>query len=108
MPESLPSNSKVFIVGAACVLLGFAAGFFLANGLNRQEQDRLRSEVASLKAGGPPANGNNSARPNDRGQPAQPAGDDSFPTLTDEQLANAVSKADASPADAELQRKVGQ
>jgi tetratricopeptide (TPR) repeat protein len=108
MPESPSPNSKVFIVGAACVVLGFAAGFFLANGLNRQEQDRLRAEVTTLKAGGPSTNGTNSAQPVDRGQPTQASGDDSFPKLTDEQLANAVSKADASPADAELQRKVGQ
>jgi tetratricopeptide (TPR) repeat protein len=108
MAESSSSNSKVFIVGAACVVLGFAAGFFLANGLNRQEQDRLRAEVASLKAGGPAANGTNSTQPTDRGQPTQASGEDSFPKLTDEQLANAVAKADAAPADAELQRKVGQ
>jgi tetratricopeptide (TPR) repeat protein len=110
MPESSSPNSKIFIVGAACVVLGFAAGFFLANGLNRQEQDRLRAEVTSLKAGGPSTNGTNPTQPTGRGQQqqAQPAGDDSFPKLTDEQLANAVSKADASPADAELQRKVGQ
>jgi tetratricopeptide (TPR) repeat protein len=110
MPESSSPNSKLFIVGAACVVLGFAAGFFLANGLNRQEQDRLRGEVTSLKAGVPSANGTNSARPTDRGQQqqTQASGDDSFPKLTDEQLANAVSKADASPTDAELQRKVGQ
>jgi tetratricopeptide (TPR) repeat protein len=108
MPESPSPNSKVFIVGAACLILGFAAGFFLANGLNREEQDRLRAEVTTLKAGGPPANGTSPTRPAEGGRPAQATGEDSFPTLTDEQLANAVSKADAAPADAELQRKVGQ
>ena len=110
MPESSSLNTKVFMVGAACLVLGFVGGFFLANGLNRQEQDRLRAEVTTLKAGGPAANATNSTQPNERSQPqqAQASGDDSFPKLTDEQLANAVSKADASPADAELQRKVGQ
>jgi tetratricopeptide (TPR) repeat protein len=108
MPESSSPNSKVFIAGAACLILGFAAGFFLANGLNRQEQDRLRAEVTNLKAGVPPANGTDPAPPADRGRPTQASGEDSFPRLTDEQLANAVSKADAAPADAELQRKVGQ
>jgi tetratricopeptide (TPR) repeat protein len=109
MPESSSPNSKVFIAGAACLILGFVAGFFLANGLNRQEQDRLRAEVTSLKAGGPTANANNNAQSPGRGPQAQTAGGgDSFPQLTDEQLANAVTKADAAPADAELQRKVGQ
>ncbi len=113
MPENLSPNSKVFMAGAACLILGFAAGFFLANGLNRQEQDRLRAEVTTLKAGGTTTNGanaSNSAQTAGRGQQqqAQASGEDSFPKLTDEQLANAVSKADASPADAELQRKVGQ
>ncbi|HJQ33473.1 MAG TPA: tetratricopeptide repeat protein [Pyrinomonadaceae bacterium] len=108
MPESSSPNSKLFIAGAACLILGFVAGFFLANGLNRQEQDRLRAEVTSLKAGGPTANANNNAQPAGRGQQTQTAGEDSLPQLTDEQLANAVTKADAAPSDAELQRKVGQ
>ena len=111
MPENPSPNSKVFIVGAACLVLGFVAGFFLANGLNRQEQDTLRAEVATLKAGGATANGPNASNPAQaagRGQQTQGSGEDSFPQLTDEQLANAVKKADAAPSDAELQRKVGQ
>ena len=107
MPESSSLNSKAFIVGAACLVLGFVVGFFLANSINRQEQDRLNAEITSLKAGGAAAN---STPSNEQGrqQQTQPAGDDSIANLTDEQLANAVTKADASPADAKLQRMVGQ
>jgi len=92
----------VFVVGAA---LGFAVGFALANGVNRQEQDKLRAELARAQVGananGIPATGSK--------QPTQAASDDaSIPTLTDEQLKNAIAKADASPSDAELQKQVGQ
>lgn len=104
MPENSSPSSKVFVVGAACVAVGLVAGFFLANVLNSQELGTLRSEVASLRAGG----GGQQAAQGGGGQ-TQPAGEDSsFPKLTDEQLANAVRAADAAPSDAELQRKVGQ
>jgi tetratricopeptide (TPR) repeat protein len=88
---------------AACVVVGFVVGFALANGINRQEQDKLREEVTSLRAGG----ATKDALKADARQTTA-GGDESFPKLTDEQLTNAVAKADASPADAELQRKVGQ
>ena len=95
-------------MGAAGVVLGFLVGFFLANAVNRDEQEKLRAEVTNLRAGAAakgapqPQAAQGGAR-----QAAAPA-DDSFPTLTDAQLANAVSKADSAPSDAELQRKVGQ
>jgi tetratricopeptide (TPR) repeat protein len=85
------------------VVAGFVVGFALANGVNRQEQDRLRAELARAQTGAKetPAAGPKQATP--------AASDDaSIPTLTDEQLKNAIEKADASPGDAELQKKVGQ
>jgi tetratricopeptide (TPR) repeat protein len=103
MPDNPSLNSRTVIIGAACLAIGFLAGFFLANGINRDEQRKLSAEVASLRAGGGKA-----ATQQGGGQQTPADGDDSFPKLTDEQLANAVSKADAAPADAELQRKVGQ
>lgn len=87
---------------AVSLLIGFAAGFLLANGLNRQEQDELRSEVARLRAGaGDGAEASASPRE------ADPADELTMPDLTDEQLRSAVAQADASPRDAELQSKSG-
>ncbi|HEX8721708.1 MAG TPA: tetratricopeptide repeat protein [Pyrinomonadaceae bacterium] len=108
MPDNPSPNKKAVFAGAAGVVLGFVVGFFLANGLNRVEQDKLRAEAASLRAG-PAAKGGAQPQPQGggRGQAAAPE-EDSFPTLTDEQLAGAVAKADAAPDDAELQKKVGQ
>jgi tetratricopeptide (TPR) repeat protein len=95
-------NAKVLIAGALGILLGFLAGFFLANGINRAEQEKMRAELASSRGG---------AKEGDAGQgqkASAPDGGDSFPTLTDEQLGNAVRQADADPSNAELQHKVGQ
>lgn len=111
MPENPSLNQKVIIVGAAGVILGFLVGFFLANAINRQEQEKLNAEVASLRANSNAAQSGAKGAASGQGRqpPTQASGQsDSFPTLTDEQLANAVAKADQSPQDAELQRKVGQ
>ena len=107
MPENPSPNRKILFAVVAGLLLGFLVGFFLANAINREEQERLRSEVAGLKAGGAPRGGANAGAGGEGRQAAAPGGDD-FPTLSDEQLANAVRQADASPSDAELQQKVGQ
>jgi tetratricopeptide (TPR) repeat protein len=105
MPDNPSLNKKVLIAGAVGILAGFLAGFFLANGINRAEQDKLRSELAAARAGGGAAQqGGGSGK----AQQASAAGDDSFPTLSDEQLGNAVKQADADPSNAELQHKVGQ
>jgi tetratricopeptide (TPR) repeat protein len=104
MPHNPSLNKRVLIVGALGVVLGFLAGFFLANGINREEQDKLRAELATARAGGAEQGG--AADKVQTG--SKPGGDDSFPTLTDEQLTNAVKQADADPSNAELQHKVGQ
>ena len=97
-------NTKIAIVFVVGAVLGFFVGFMLANSLNRQEQDKLRAELthAQPNAKDNPAGGSK--------QQTQTAADDdaSIPTLTDEQLKNAIAKADASPADADLQKQVGQ
>ena len=106
MPETPSLNSRTVLVGAACLVVGFLGGFFLANGINRGEQQKLSAEVASLRAGGA---GKASAQQQGGGQQqANASGGESFPTLTDAQLKSAVAQADASPSDAELQHKVGQ
>lgn len=106
MPDNPSLNKRVLIVGALGVVLGFLAGFFLANGINRAEQEKLRAELASARAGGeaaPQGGGTGKAQ-----QASAKGGEGSFPTLTDEQLGNAVKQADADPSNAELQHKVGQ
>jgi tetratricopeptide (TPR) repeat protein len=105
MPDNPSLNTRIIVVGAACVVIGFLAGFFFANGINRGEAERLSAELVSLRASGA---GSGKPAQQGGGQQAAAGGDESFPQLTNEQLANAVAKADASPKDSELQRKVGQ
>lgn len=102
MPDNPSLNKKVLIAGVVGILAGFLGGFFLANGINRGEQDKLRAELTSARAGAKEGNSPQAQ------QASAPGGGDSFPTLTDEQLGNAVKQADADPSDAELQHKVGQ
>ena len=105
MPDTPILNARTLAVGAACLVVGFLAGFFVTNGINRAEQERLSAEVAQLRASGA-GGGVANAQAGPRQTP--PEGDGTLPTLTDEQLSNAVKQADASPSDAELQNKVGQ
>ena len=112
MSEQSSVNTKTLLVLAAGLLIGFAVGFALANGINRQEDERLRGELARLRAGG--AQKDSGDRPAQRAQGAAASqgatdGDDgdTLPTLSDDQLRNAVAKADASPSDAETQKKAG-
>lgn len=112
MSEQSSKNAKAVGLLVAGLVVGFVAGFVLANSVNRQEDEKLRGEIARLRAGEKDSGGNAPSR-NQGKAGAQRAsdsggGDGEFPTLTDEQLKNAVSKADASPSDAELQKKVGQ
>ncbi|HEX8190974.1 MAG TPA: tetratricopeptide repeat protein [Pyrinomonadaceae bacterium] len=106
MPDNPSLNKRVLVAGALGVVLGFLAGFFLANGINREEQEKLRGELAAARAGREGAQGGGAGKAQTAS--AQGGGDDSFPTLTDEQLGNAVKQADADPSNAELQHKVGQ
>src|SRR5205085_1012813 len=103
MTEKSSVNTKVVLIFLIGAVLGFVVGFALANGVNRQEQDRLRAEVAHAQSAGP----SKSADVGEKPQTQARDDDDSFPTLTDDQLKNAVEKADANPDDAELQTKVG-
>src|SRR5215204_6800464 len=106
MPDNPSLNKRVLVVGALGVVLGFLSGFFLANGLNRAEQEKLRGELANARAGDGVAQGGSAAGKAE--QASAPLGDGSFPTLTDEQLGNAVKQADADSSNVELQNKVGQ
>ena len=95
-------NTQKLIFLALGVALGFAAGFWLANGINRGEQDKLRAELTRLRAG---------AAQDEQEQGAQQGragGEAAIPTLTDERLRAAVERADANPSDAKLQQMSGQ
>ncbi|HEX3557868.1 MAG TPA: tetratricopeptide repeat protein [Pyrinomonadaceae bacterium] len=107
MTDKSPFNTKLVLLFLTGTLLGFVVGFALANGINRTEQDRLRAQVAQARAGVEvkPAGADDKSQ----GKPQNASGgDDSIPTLTDEQLRSGIARADASPGDLELQRKTGQ
>lgn len=94
-------SAHKIIYAAVGVVLGFAVGFVFADRANRGEHDKLRAEVARLRA----------AAPTPAEQPAaRTTSPDEFtlPDLTDEQLRNAVARADANPGDLALQRTAGQ
>ena len=104
MTDKSSFSTRLVLIFLAGTVLGFVVGFALANGINRQEQDRLRAQLAQQGGG----SGAKPAGVPQQGGARNASGDDSMPTLTPEQLKNAVAKADESPSDAELQRKVGQ
>jgi len=105
MPERNLFNRQIFYGFAAGILTGLIAGFFLTNSLNRKEHERLRAEMTRARAGGGPEAG---ATPGGRNAAANGSPEETFRNLSEQDLKNAVSRADASPADAELQRKSGQ
>jgi tetratricopeptide (TPR) repeat protein len=98
MPENSSLNKKVLIAGAVGILVGFLVGFYLANALNREEQGSLRAQQS-------PAQGSGSGKGQ---QTSAQGGGDLSQSITEEQIQNAVLKADQSPQDAEMQKKVGQ
>jgi tetratricopeptide (TPR) repeat protein len=106
MPERNLFTRQTAYGLAAGLLVGFLAGFFLTNSINRREQDKLRAELTRARSGAPEPGASPQGGPNGRRPAAD--GEESFPTLTEEQLKQAVARADAAPADAELQRKAGQ
>lgn len=87
------------------IALGFVVGFAFANNVNRREQDSMRAELTRLHSGVPQGDAPGAKQGANR---TQAADDEAIPNLTDEQLRNAVAKADASPGDASLQRLSGQ
>ena len=82
------------LYAVAGLVLGFAAGFFFADHANRKEIERLRAEAAHQ---GTQSSG---------GDKQTAKGEKS--SLTDDELRNVIAKADASPDNIDLQRKVGQ
>lgn len=77
-------------------------GFAVTNGINRAEHDKLRAELTRLRAS---SDGEDGRQP----QPSPASEDDaSIPNLTEEQLKNAIARADANTDDAKLQQMSGQ
>src|SRR4030095_12236198 len=83
-------SGRTGLIAFVAVLAGLAAGFLLANSLNRTELSTLRAENERLK--------------NER--PAV-AGQDSKSALTDEEINATIARADQSPTDFDTQRNVG-
>ncbi|HEV7891592.1 MAG TPA: tetratricopeptide repeat protein [Pyrinomonadaceae bacterium] len=114
MSEQSSINTKIALAIVGGLLVGFVVGFVLANSINKQEDEKLRGELAHARAGGAQkdSGGGNSSPSRTQGQSgAQGAsgnGGGPLPTLSDEQLKSAVARADASPSDAETQKKAGQ
>ena len=96
------SRDKVIYL-AVGVALGLVVGFAVSNRINGGELEEMRGELTRLRAASAPK-GEASPAP----QAAEGEGQTSLPQLTDEELRNAVAKADASPGDAALQRTAGQ
>jgi tetratricopeptide (TPR) repeat protein len=88
-------NKLLYVVVG--LVVGFAAGFLFANQANRKELDQLRAAAAH------PADTSAKAdRKDNSNAPVEKT------SLTDEELHNVIAKADASPTNIDLQRKVGQ
>ena len=85
------------------IIAGFAAGFYFSNSVNRQELDVMRGELARSRS-----NTNSALQPGDTPQQQTANAPQTPDSLTAEQLQTVIAKADAAPADTEMQRKVGQ
>jgi tetratricopeptide (TPR) repeat protein len=107
MTEQSRASVKIVLIFLAGTLLGFVVGFALANRINRQELDSLRAQLTPQR-GGADAKRAGAGAASQGGAQGEAGDDDSIPTLTDEQLRGGVARADANPADLDLQRKTGQ
>jgi tetratricopeptide (TPR) repeat protein len=95
------SAQKVILIAVAAAVVGFAAGFLFADTANRRERERLDSELTRARAAATPIPESARVANGAGGSPA-------LPDLTDEQLRNAVARADADPSNVEVQRTAGQ
>jgi tetratricopeptide (TPR) repeat protein len=95
MAEEKFLSAQKILVFAAGLALGLVLGFILTNQLNRGELEQARAVSAQRPPPGPTPTPSPGALGN-------------IPNLTDEQLRDAVARADAAPNDAGLQRTAGQ
>ena len=108
MSEQSSVNTKIALAIVGGLLVGFVVGFLLANSINKQEDERLRGELAHARAGGAQKDSDGGGGSPSGQQRSSGGGDGKLPPVSSEQLKNAVAKADASPSDAETQKKAGQ
>lgn len=83
-------NKKALAISVIAVLISFLGGFLLANALNKNELDRLRSEVEKLK---------NQENIQSQNSPEI--------TLSDEELRDKIAEADQTPNNIRVQRNLG-
>ena len=93
-------NTKKIILLIAIGALCFVAGFLYADQANRRELKGLRANIARQNE--------EKSKPAATQPEAPPADGEWMPDLSDEQLREAVARADASPDDAALQKTAGQ
>lgn len=83
-------NTKVFLLTTVAVIVSFAGGFLLANGINRSELNNLRGENERLKNN---QNSNNT--------------DNSELSLSDAEIRQKIVEADNNPNNLAFQKKLG-
>lgn len=83
-------QGKFFLSLTIAVLLSFAGGFFLANSLNRNEINVLRSENEALKT-----------------LPTEPKKNAAEANLSDGEIRSKIVEADKNPTDIEYQKNLG-
>ncbi|HEX8422311.1 MAG TPA: hypothetical protein VF634_02820 [Pyrinomonadaceae bacterium] len=98
-------NKQKILYALAGLIAGCAIGFFFANSVNRKELEGLRGEVARARSNAGAAQPAGGERRAD-GNATNAAAGESMPTETE--IRDLVAKADASPDNADYQRKVGQ
>lgn len=108
MSEQSSVNTKIALAIVGGLVVGFVVGFVLANSINKQEDERLRGELAHARAGGGAQKDSGGGGSPSGPQRSSGGGDGQLPPVSAEQLKNAVAKADASPSDAETQKTAGQ
>lgn len=109
VPEGPGANfvvtvQKVILIAAAAAIVGFAAGFLFADTANRKEHERLRGELARAQKASPAPGPDSKAGAQGGPNAERPT----LPDLSEEQLRNAVARADADVSNLELQRTAGQ
>jgi tetratricopeptide (TPR) repeat protein len=82
------------------VVIGFVVGFLFTNNVNRDEQEKLRVELARLRAN------NSTSKDRDANSQASAVSSERL-NLTDEELRRAIAKGDANSQDITLQRNLG-
>lgn len=83
-------NTKIIAAAAIGILAGFAAGFLLANSLNRNELEAAKAEASGLRKSGP-------------GQPPAP----SEMELSQEEIRAKIEEADRDPDNFQYQKTLG-